>query len=95
MENSLGTPLSDEDMLVQTCVEPGETGHQQPKDYASYLNFITCYMVAMTLLFVVAFRSDMKRTRADHNAEAASVASTKATASSSLKGDDDEEAKLT
>ncbi len=52
-------------MAIQTCVEPGDHGHQQPKDYGSYLNFITCYMCVLILVFAVFFRTEMKRTKAD------------------------------
>jgi hypothetical protein len=44
VENYFGSPLTDEEMLIQSCVAPGEDGHQQPKNYSSYLNFITGYI---------------------------------------------------
>ena len=68
VEHYLGSPLSEAEMEVQSCVEPGEDGHQQPKNYGSYLNFITVYMIVLILIFMAFFRTDMKRTRADEAA---------------------------
>ena len=61
VEGYLGPPLSDEDMEIQTCIEPGEAGHEQPKDYSNYLNFITGYMTFFILVFIFFFRTEMKR----------------------------------
>ncbi len=65
MENSFGRPLSEEEMLIQTCVEPGDEGHQQPKDYTSYLAFITAYMGFFIMVFVLFFKTELHRTNAD------------------------------
>ena len=70
MENHLGTPFpkNSEESEIQSCVSKEETGtgkHQQPKDYSSYLNFITVYMVIMSCIYMVFFKTDMKRTKAD------------------------------
>ena len=65
VENSLGYPLTKEEMKVQSCVALGEDGHQQPKDYSSYLNFITIYMLVLSALFMLCFKTEMKRANAD------------------------------
>jgi len=64
-ENGLGRPLTEDEMLVQSCVAAGESGHQQPKDYGSYLTFITVYMSSLIIVFALFFRTEMKRTLAD------------------------------
>lgn len=65
VENLVGQPLSPEKMKIQSCVALDDQGHQQPKDYGTYLNFITCYMIFFVLLFVLFFRTKMNRTNAD------------------------------
>ncbi len=65
VENSLGWPLSAEEMLVQTCVDPHDMGHQQPKNYRPYLTFVTVYMSVFIVLFLIFFKTEMKRTLAD------------------------------
>ncbi len=67
VENYLSTDLSDEEMLIQTCVAPGDEGHQQPKDHSAYLNFITVYMLCLSALFMLCFKTEMKRTNADED----------------------------
>ena len=63
IENYMGTSLVNND--IQTCVKPGDTGHQQPKDYSSYLNFIAVYIGLTQLLFILFFDTEMKRSKAD------------------------------
>ena len=65
MENHISFDLSDDLMEIQTCVAEGDHGHQQPKDYSAYLNFITVYMLLLGLLFMIFFKTEMKRTNAD------------------------------
>ena len=67
MENNLGTPFdpNSPESEIQSCVSKEDTGHQQPKDYSNYLNFITVYMVIMSCIYMVFFKTDMKRTKAD------------------------------
>ena len=65
VENPLGNPLTEEEMKIQSCVALGEDGHQQPKDYSSYLNFITIYMLVLCALFMLCFKTEMKRANAD------------------------------
>ena len=67
MENHLGTPFpkNSKESEIQSCVSKEDTGHQQPKDYSNYLNFITVYMVIMSCIYMVFFKTDMKRTKAD------------------------------
>lgn len=69
IENHVGTPLSDEDMKIQTCVDAGDVGHQQPKDYSNYLNFITVYMLLLSALFMICFKTEMKRSNADEDSK--------------------------
>ena len=69
VENPLGYDLSPEEMEIQTCVENGDEGHQQPKDYSSYLNFITIYMLVLCALFMLCFKTEMKRTIADEDSK--------------------------
>ena len=47
VENYFGSPLTEEEMQIQSCVaDPHDAhGHQQPKDYSAYLNFVAIYMV--------------------------------------------------
>ena len=65
MENNISSDLSDDLMKIQTCVAEGDHGHQQPKDYSAYLNFITVYMLLLGLLFMIFFKTEMKRSNAD------------------------------
>ena len=69
VENYVGTPLSADQMLIQTCVSEHDGGHQQPKDYSSYLNFITVYMLLLSVLFMICFRTEMKRSNADEDSK--------------------------
>ena len=65
VENFLGKPLSDDEMLIQSCVDPNDPGHQQPKDYSTYLYVINAYMIFFIVLFILFFKTEMKRTIAD------------------------------
>ena len=65
MENHISSDLSPEMMEIQTCVAKDDHGHQQPKDYSAYLNFITVYMLLLGLLFMIFFKTEMKRSNAD------------------------------
>ena len=65
IENHVGSPLNEEEMKIQTCVAQDDLGHQQPKDYSTYLNFITVYMLVLSCLFLLCFSTEMKRTNAD------------------------------
>ena len=65
MENHISSDLDDEKMEIQTCVSKDDHGHQQPKDYSAYLNFITVYMLLLGLLFMLFFKTEMKRSNAD------------------------------
>ena len=65
MENHISSDLSPEMMEIQTCVAKDDHGHQQPKDYSAYLNFITVYMLILGLLFMIFFKTEMKRSNAD------------------------------
>ena len=71
MENHLGTPFpkNSPESEIQSCVSKEDAGHQQPKDYSSYLNFITVYMVVMSCIYMVFFKTDMKRTKADEESK--------------------------
>lgn len=78
IENYMGNPLtSEEDLKIQSCVAEGDSGHQQPKDYSSYLNFITGYMLVLSVLFMLCFSTVMHRTNADEDTKR-SVANTDA-----------------
>jgi hypothetical protein len=57
VENALGLPLSDEEMLIQSCVDPNDPGHQQPRDYTNYLYVINSYMI----FFIVVKYSDPEK----------------------------------
>ena len=37
----------------------------QSKDYSSYLDFITIYMISLCVIFLIFFKTKMKRTIAD------------------------------
>ena len=37
-------------------------------DYGTYLDFITVYMVTLSVLFMIFFKTEMKRTNADNAA---------------------------
>ena len=80
VENGLGTPLSEEEMAVQTCVKLGEEGHQQPKDYSSYLYFITAYMSTLVVVFIVFFKTELKRSLADKEQKSSPIVRQKSTA---------------
>ena len=65
IENFLGEPLSEEAMKIQSCVAPGDEGHQQPKDYTTYMYVINGYMIVFIVVFIIFFKTEMKRTKAD------------------------------
>ena len=70
MENHISSDLSEDKMDIQSCVARDadghfDEGHQQPKDYSAYLNFITVYMLLLGLLFMIFFKTEMKRSNAD------------------------------
>ena len=69
VENHMGTPLTESQMEVQTCVIDPHEGHQQPKDYSDYLNFITVYMLLLSVLFMIFFKTEMKRSNADEDSK--------------------------
>ena len=69
MENHISSDLDDEKMEIQTCVSKDDHGHQQPKDYSAYLNFITVYMLLLGLLFMLFFKTEMKRSNADEESK--------------------------
>jgi FLVCR family MFS transporter 7 len=75
LENHISSDLSKEKMEIQTCVDPSDHGHQQPKDYSNYLNFITVYMLLLGLLFMLFFKTEMKRTNADDSSKKAQIMS--------------------
>ena len=69
-ENYFGAELSEEEMKIQTCIDLNDDlqhGHQNPKDYSNYLNFITIYMMLLSALFMIFFKTDMKRSKADED----------------------------
>ena len=65
----MGTPLTRSEMEIQTCVINPDEGHEQPKDYSEYLHFITVYMILLILLFIIFFKTEMKRSNADGDPE--------------------------
>ena len=68
-KNLMGSPLTQSQMEVQTCVIDPHDGHEQLTDYSDYLNFITVYLILFTLLFVIFFKTEMKRSNADEDPE--------------------------
>ena len=61
VENYFGSPLTEEEMQIQSCVaDPHDAhGHQQPKDYSAYLNFVAIYMVrSFTGASLIGFSAD-------------------------------------
>ena len=56
VENALGMPLSEDEMLIQSCVDPNDPGHQQPRDYSHYLYVINSYMI-----FFILVKNDKKK----------------------------------
>ena len=74
VENALGTPLSEEQMSIQTCItEDDHGGHQQPKDYSTYLYFISGYMSVLIIVFIIFFKTELKRTKADEESRESST----------------------
>ena len=70
LENIMGWPLqTPEELEVQVCVAPGDTGHQQPKDHSSYIYFFCSYMAFATIVFGVFFKTKLKRTLIDQGKE--------------------------
>ena len=93
VENHMGKPFSPDspEMKTQICVVSNDTeDHLMPKDYSSYLNFITVYMVSLSALFLFCFRTEMKRTNADENSKDKSLSSKKMV-TDGLKGADPEQ----
>ena len=67
-ENFLSDDLSDEEMKIQVCVEQDfdlTKGHQQPQDYSNYLMIMTVYILCISSLFLIFFKTELKRTNAD------------------------------
>merc|ERR1711971_500877 len=75
LENHISSDLTEEKMDIQKCVDPSDHGHQQSKDYSNYLNFITVYMLLLGLLFMLFFKTEMKRTNADDSSKKAQIMS--------------------
>ena len=46
-------------------LSPTSTPDDASKDYGTYLDFITVYMVTLSVLFMIFFKTEMKRTNAD------------------------------
>ena len=67
VEAILYRPLSETELEQQTCAEKGDMDHEMAKDYLPYSIFITIYTSAFIALFVLFFRPEMKRTRADQS----------------------------
>ena len=65
-ENVLYKPLSEAEMKKQTCSPPGDTSHEQAKDYSPYAIFITVYAAIFAILYIVFFNPEMKRSNADN-----------------------------
>ena len=43
-----------------------DKSHDESKDYGTYLDFITVYMFTLSVIFMIFFKSEMKRTNADN-----------------------------
>ena len=43
LENVLNSELDEASLKIQTCVGEDDHGHQQPRDYSSYLNALAIY----------------------------------------------------
>ena len=69
IENCFGGPLSAEDLLIQTCSAHDDSCHQQPKDYSTFLNFMTIFLITLTLMFLIFFNTELKRSIADQGEE--------------------------
>ena len=76
LENLLNDPLDPEAMEIQTCTKEGHQ-HQDPRDYSKYLNFLAVFVWVMFAIFVVFFKTEMKRSNADklHKESAATTSS--------------------
>ena len=59
-ENTMSYELDADKLEVPKC-----EAFQQPKDHYVYLNFITVYMFLMGLLFIIFFKTEMKRSNVD------------------------------
>ncbi|XP_040578384.1 solute carrier family 49 member A3 [Lepeophtheirus salmonis] len=67
IENYMGKPLTPEEFSLQSCISHKDFGHQQPKDYTDYLIFITSYMIIFILVFLVFFKTELRRQNVDDN----------------------------
>ena len=47
-------------------LSPTSTPDDASKDYGTYLDFITVYMFTLSVIFMIFFKSEMKRTNADN-----------------------------
>ena len=65
VEAILYRPLSETELEQQTCSEIGDTDHERAKDYLPYSVFLTIYVTAFVVIYVLFFHPEMKRTRAD------------------------------
>ena len=65
VETILHKPLSVSEMKKQTCALPGDTSHEQAKDYTPYTIFLAVYAGTFIILYCIFFNPEMKRSNAD------------------------------
>jgi len=70
LENVLSGPLDAEAIKIQVCTKTGSEGddghgHQEARDYSSYLNFLAIFVWSIFALFAFCFQTEMKRSNAD------------------------------
>ena len=54
--------------IILINLSPTSTPDDASKDYGTYLDFITVYMFTLSVIFMIFFKSEMKRTNADNAA---------------------------
>ena len=50
---------------VTKKVQDGITSKLETKDHGTYIDFITLYMASVTALFIIFFKTELKRTKAE------------------------------
>ena len=67
MERILYRPLSEDEMEIQVCADKEDTAHEQAKDYLPYTLFVQAYSMSFTILYILFFYPEMKRSKVDRS----------------------------
>lgn len=67
LERVLYRPLSEAEMEIQICADKEDRAHEQAKDYLPYTIFVQAYSMLFSLLYIIFFYPEMKRSKVDRS----------------------------